>query len=104
AAAPPPFCESGERPQFSSRMTGLRDRLGTTMGALLECEHTDTGSGDTAQKTTTGLACLRRATNTPSFTDGSRHWALTSVGLTQWTESTADPPAPASDIYNAVRN
>jgi hypothetical protein len=50
------------------------------------------------QQTTTGLAFWRKATNTPTFTDGSRHWALTSGGLVAWTGPSVDPPATARGI------
>ena len=51
------------------------------MGAPLECEHPASGNGDTIQQTTTGLAAYTSATNTVSFTDGWRHWAITPSGF-----------------------
>jgi hypothetical protein len=42
--------------------------------------------------TTGGLAFYRQSTNTPTFTDGFNHWALTGDGLIAWTGSAIDPP------------
>jgi hypothetical protein len=44
------------------------------------------------QETSTGLAFYRASTNTPTFTDGFQHWALTAFGLVNWTGAAIDPP------------
>jgi hypothetical protein len=54
------------------------------MGDPVECEHTEPGTGDAYQQTTTGLALYRRETNTSMFTNGREQWALTPFGLAQW--------------------
>ena len=51
------------------------------MGQPLECEHADSVSGDTLQRTTTGLAFYQNASNSVTFTDGSTHWVLTPNGV-----------------------
>jgi hypothetical protein len=66
--------------------------LGDSMGQPLECEHANPANGDSLQRTTTGLAFYRQATNTPTFTTGGEHWALTSDGLQHWTGTNIDPP------------
>src|SRR5439155_9159296 len=43
----------------------------------------------------TGLAFWRKFTNTPTFSDGWNHWALTAGGVVTWTGSSIDPPASA---------
>jgi hypothetical protein len=54
------------------------------MGDPTECEHAVPNSGDVLQRTTTGLALYRRDTNTPMFTNGREHWALTPDGVEHW--------------------
>ena len=90
-----PFCAPGTRPQFSNGFAALKSALGPVMGEPIECEHNDGTSGDIIQQTTTGLAFWRRSTNTPTFTDGYRHWALTNRGLVAWEGSSIDPPSTA---------
>lgn len=88
-----PFCRPGVQPSFVFGFRALADAIGDTMGEPLECEHANPENGDTLQRTTTGLAFYRKATNTPTFTDGFRHWALTTAGLVFWTGLEVDPPA-----------
>jgi hypothetical protein len=67
------------------------------MGSPTTCEYADpSGTGDVEQKTSTGLAFWRKFTNTPTFTDGWNHWALTDGGVVTWTGSGIDPPGVAS--------
>jgi len=87
-----PFCEPGESPEFRSGFAQLKEQLGAVMAEPAECEHLDAATGDTLQNTTTGLAYYRQATNTPTFTDGQRHWALTGDGLIAWEGGGPDPP------------
>ncbi|MBV9169740.1 MAG: HNH endonuclease [Chloroflexi bacterium] len=54
------------------------------------------GTGDTLQDTTSGLAFWRKSTNTPTFTNGDTHWALTPTGFISWTGSSIDPPGGAA--------
>jgi hypothetical protein len=90
-----PYCGPGSSPQFSHGFAALKNALGDLMGEPIECEHNDGGSGDILQQTTTGLAFWRKSTNTPTFTDGYRHWAITTRGLVAWEGSSIDPPATA---------
>lgn len=91
-AASEPFCAVGQEPQFGLGFADLKFRLGDRMGEPLECEHTDPTNGDALQTTTTGLAFYRSSTNVPMFTDGWKHWALTSYGLMFWEGTSVDPP------------
>jgi hypothetical protein len=59
----------------------------------VECEHVTSPSGDTQQQTTTGLLAYTKASNTVSFTDGWRHWALTAQGYVTWEGPQSEPPA-----------
>ena len=86
------YCPAGQSPRFTGGFAALQDQLGDTMGQPLECEHPDSASGDTLQRTTTGLAFYRKSSNTPTFTDGSTHWALTPDGAQTWTGDSIDPP------------
>src|SRR3954471_16960760 len=89
------FCAPGTSPKFSFGFATLKSQLGSTMGDPVECEHTDGTSGDVLQQTTTGLSFWRKSTNTPTFTDGFNHWALTPGGLVAWTGQAVDPPNTA---------
>jgi hypothetical protein len=88
-----PYCNPGQAPGFALGLSGLKQRLGDTMGAPVECEHPATANGDTIQQTTTGLAAYTSSTNTVSFTDGWRHWAITPTGFTRWEGPESNPPA-----------
>jgi hypothetical protein len=87
-----PYCRVGEQPAFRYGFATLKAQLGATMGDPVECEHPNSANGDTLQQTTTGLAFYRKSTNTPTFTDGYRHWGLTPSGLVAWQGSAVDPP------------
>lgn len=91
-----PFCEPGQEPAFSFGFAELKALLGDRMGEPIECEHVDPAAGDIHQATTTGLAYYRRATNTPTFTDGWRRWALTPRGLQTWIGTAVDAPATSA--------
>ncbi len=90
-----PFCRPGQTPQFVLGFANLKAQLGSVMGEPVECEHPNNANGDTLQKTSTGLAYWRKSTNTPTFTDGYRHWAITSSGLVSWVGASPDPPSLA---------
>jgi hypothetical protein len=98
SAPPARYCQPGEAPTFANGLAALKQQVGNVMGTPLECEHADSAGGDTMQQTSTGLAAYNALTNTASFTDGWRHWALTPGGLVSWEGTDADPPAAnASD-------
>lgn len=94
------FCGPGQFPTFQFGFAALKARLGDVMGVPVECAHTDPSSGDALQHTSTGLAFYRKLTNTPTFTDGYTHWALTSDrGFVTWTGSSIDPPGTVIPIF-----
>jgi hypothetical protein len=88
-----PYCNSGQAPAFSPGLTGLKQQIGNAMGTPVECEHVATQGGDMIQATTTGLASYSKATNTFTFTDGWRHWAIAPNGFVTWEGTQSDPPA-----------
>ena len=89
-------CAAGQAPRFVDGFAELHDRLGDAMGTARTCESSDPmGTGDVHQTTTNGLAFWRKSTNTPTFTNGYEHWALTTEGLAHWIGSSVDPPGPA---------
>ena len=90
-----PFCRPGESPQFTFGFAALKMQLGPTMGEPIECAHPNSANGDVIQNTTTGLSFWRKSTNTPTFTDGWRHWGLTPAGMVAWEGSSIDPPGVA---------
>jgi hypothetical protein len=92
AEATAPFCAAGQRPSFLLGFAELKRQVGDVMGSPVECEHANPDNGDALQKTTTGLAYYRKATNTAMFTDGWRHWAATAGGLVYWEGESAEPP------------
>lgn len=93
-AAGAPYCQPGQTPQFKFGFAGLA-QAGVPMGNSVECEHANPSNGDTLQQTSTGLSFYRKSTNTPTFTDGFNHWALTTSGMVTWTGSSIDPPNAA---------
>ncbi|MCC6174021.1 MAG: hypothetical protein IT305_01850 [Chloroflexi bacterium] len=102
AIAPPaaaqmmPYCPPGQPARFVYGIAALDDRLGTTMGTPLECEHINPDNGDTLQHTTTGLAYYRPSINTPMFTNGQTHWALTNNEVVMWRNPSVVPPQPTA--------
>jgi hypothetical protein len=96
ASAQAAFCPPGEQPTFRFGFAALKEQVGDAMGDPTECEHSNPENGDTLQATTTGLSFYRKSTNTPTFTDGFRHWGLTSAGLVAWTGDSIDPPDTAA--------
>jgi hypothetical protein len=88
-----PYCQDGQSPTFTLGLAELKAQLGDTMGQPVECEHVTSGSGDTLQQTSTGLAAYIKRSNTVTFTDGWRHWALTARGVTTWEGAQSEPPA-----------
>lgn len=64
-------------PRFVHGVAALKAVVGTYMGEPVECERVTDAAGDTEQRTTTGLAYYRAASNTVAFTNGWDHWALT---------------------------
>ena len=89
-----PHCPPGQPAQFLFGIAELHERLGPTMGVPLECEHVNPENGDTIQHTTTGLAYYRPSINTPMFTDGQTHWALSNNQLLMWRSPSVEPPRP----------
>jgi hypothetical protein len=101
AAQTAPHCAPGQTPRFQLGFAALAAELGEVMGQPLECEHVDPASGDTVQKTSSGLAVYRAAKNMPTFTldNGSSHWALTAKGLVHWLGESAEPPqSPVQEL------
>lgn len=90
-------CAAGQAPGFVFGFADLHTRLGEQMGQAVSCEFADPkGTGDVHQQTTRGLAFWRKSTNTPTFTNGDDHWAVTSGGFVHWTGSSIDPPVVAA--------
>ncbi len=87
-----PYCTPGQRPSFVNGLATLKTQLGDTMGVPVECEHPASASGDIVQLTTTGLAAYSKLTNTVTFTDGWRHWALRGDSVVTWEGTQSNPP------------
>jgi hypothetical protein len=95
-------CTAGQAPRFVFGFADLKAHIGEPMGSPVTCEFSDpNGTGDVHQRTTTGLAFWRKSTNTPTFTNGFEHWAITAVGSVTWTGSSIDPPAQVN-AYPAI--
>jgi hypothetical protein len=90
-------CYVGQRPTFDYGFANLRAAIGDRMGDPASCERYGP-EGDALQQTTTGLARYRKTSNTPTFTSGSEHWAMTERGLVYWTGSALDPPPDARQV------
>jgi hypothetical protein len=87
---------TAQRPRFVQGIAALKAALGGAMGEPIECERVIDAVGNTEQRTSTGLAYYRSATNTVAFTNGSEHWALTSDGLVRWTGQELEPTPDAA--------
>jgi hypothetical protein len=90
-------CTAG-LPRFVHGFSALKAIVGTDMGQPLECERVIDAAGDTEQRTTTGLAYYRTASNTVAFTNGWDHWALTGNGAVHWTGQELEPPLGAEPV------
>lgn len=93
-----PFCAVGQVPAFVFGFAALSELLGPTMGQPTECEHTEAATGDAQQQTTQGLSFYRKSINTPTFTNGFEHWALTADGLVYWTGESIEPTPDAEPV------
>jgi len=103
------YCAIGDYPRFVYGFAVLRARLGgPVMGEPLTCEFPDPrGTGDVLQLTTRGLAFWRKSTNTPTFTNGEVHWALTPqspLSVVFWYGPSIDPPPDAQLPQGAPEN
>jgi hypothetical protein len=86
-------CQPGQAPRFVLGFADLKAQVGDSMGDPQTCEFPDpNGTGDVHQLTSNGLAFWRKSTNTPTFTNGFDHWALTPDGSVTWTGASVDPP------------
>lgn len=100
-------------PEFKLGFAGLAQMIPSIVGAPVENEHPDATTGDTIQRTTTGMLVWRKSDNVTVFTDGATTWLLGPVGLQSrpngtsldWektTAPTAPPPAPAAPFPTAT--
>jgi hypothetical protein len=87
-----PHCPPGQPAEFVFGIGQLHQRLGAIMGVPLECEYVNPDNQDTLQHTTTGLAYYRPEINTPMFTDGQTHWALSNNQVLMWRNPSVEPP------------
>ena len=92
AAQNAPFCGPGEAPHVASIFQVLVDHYGDAVGDAVECAHPEPPSGDTLQRTTTGLLYLRHGADTAVFTDGQNHYAWTAQGPVGWDGPSPDAP------------
>lgn len=78
----------GANLKFAEEFAELKSRLGETMGEPLDC-HEHAANGDIIQHTSTGKVFVRPSVGIPTFTDGWRHWELTSDGIRMSSKTTA---------------
>ncbi len=95
SVAQPAICTQAQ-PRFQGGIATLKSWLGAEMGEPLECERAVDGSGDTQQRTSTGLAYYRKALNVAAFTTGWDHWGLVDRGVVHWAGQAVDPPGDAA--------
>ena len=96
--APRPGICTLTQPRFAGGIATLKAALGAAMGEPLECERVVDATGDTQQKTSTGLAYYRKALNVAAFTTGWDHWALADRGVVHWAGDSVDPPPDAAPL------
>jgi len=78
----------GANLKFAQEFAELKAMPGETMGEPLDC-HEHAVNGDVIQHTTTGKAFIRPSVGIATFTDGWRHWELTSDGIRMSSKTTA---------------
>ena len=91
-------------PEFKLGFKALAELIPDVVGQPLENEHHDETTGDTLQRTSTGLMVWRKADNWTAFTDGFRTWANGPFGLQErgnderfpWEKPVTAPPAEPS--------
>jgi hypothetical protein len=80
-AATPAPASTPEPCRFVAGFAALRDLVPEVTGECLEWEQVDPVSGDTSQRTTTGLMAWRKVDNATGFTDGQGTWLNGPNGL-----------------------
>src|SRR4029453_4239685 len=87
----PSACAPGQI-SSSEMFAALRASIGETFGQPLECPRVDPSSGDTLQRTSTGLPIYRAHPHTPTFPDGSHRGGIGPSGVITWQGDALDPP------------
>jgi hypothetical protein len=77
---------------LSELFAALHGSIGDTFGQPVECPRIDASTGDTVQRTSTGLAIYRAHSRLPTFTDGYHRWAIGPGGVITWQGDALDPP------------
>lgn len=88
-------CKPGTAAAFSGAFVQLSRQLPTRMGTPRGCAQVDRSTGNTVQRTTRGVATLRRDTGDVTFSDGRRRWAIAGSQLRSWSGPAFAPPADA---------
>jgi len=88
-------CKPGTATAFSGAFVQLSRQLPTRMGTPRGCARVDRSTGNTVQRTTRGVATLRRGTGDVTFSDGRRRWAIAGSQLRSWSGPALAPPADA---------
>jgi hypothetical protein len=79
--APPAVPPTPAPCRFVAGFAALREMVPEVVGECLEWERADPLTGDTQQRTTTGLLAWRKADNATAFTDGQGTWLNGPNGL-----------------------
>jgi uncharacterized integral membrane protein (TIGR00698 family) len=88
-------CRQGTATAFSGAFVRLSQQLSTGMGTPVACAEVDKATGNTVQRTSRGVATLRRGSGRVTFSDGQRSWSIGGSRLLAWSGSTAEPPPDA---------
>ena len=88
-------CGPGGPPAFAGAFVRLSGQLAARMGTPQACAAVDKITGDTLQRTTRGVAVLRRATGRVTFSAGRRSWSIAGTQLLTWVGEPGVPPADA---------
>lgn len=88
-------CKQGSAGAFSGAFLPLSRQLSLSMGRPVGCAVVDQRTGDTIQRTTRGVATLRRSTGRVTFSDRHRTWSIEGSQLVTWAGTSAEPPANA---------
>jgi uncharacterized integral membrane protein (TIGR00698 family) len=77
-----PVCDRGE-PAFAGAFVRLAAQLPERVGSPVACAQLDEATGDAVQRTSRGVASLRRKTGRVTFSDGRRSWSIGGPGLVE---------------------
>ena len=88
-------CKPGADERVRGRVRPALAAAADAHGHAARMRRVDRSTGNTVQRTTRGVATLRRGTGDVTFTDGRRRWSIADLQLRSWSGPALVPPADA---------